>query len=730
MKRMTSRTLAVLATASLVVASWPAAATTVADGANSWSNYLDHAYVYSSARPEALRARLDAYGRSVGVTLSDYIVERYGDTRVRFGENEQRRKAIAYLLHYLASGDAEDIRTSVRAIEELEENLERFENRYWYHYIRAHQALHLGDVGDFSDEVFALWVEVIAELETPFATYESLSLESAATSGFVTTLPYLYENVARIILIRSQTLGIDQSLDALSGLVAMLEDGRVGGFPEIIPTAHSSSQYVSHVVERMRGAESDGGGLTFTLALVAAESAHHEASRLLAEEGFSEATIEATRVSMGAYRKALRHAVTLQGQAAVYVRVLREMGEIYAAGQRLGVDPPVELPFGVAEATEVYAAMHRDRGLAWQQHGYQDLAQETYFNALHSLWQEIQEVSLNAAEFELSRIDEAKPEFANERINAALGRYGDYLALFDRFATPAGADAVPDSAYFGAYLAQRGTGAAALRMGGDNPAADQIAVAVGSFTRAIDLYPFDRHLWAGLAATLERTGREAEYLDIVKPTAQKVSRSSYVDRWVRGHEPRALEVEAYRDAVGNDLAIMYFGFADDKSLAELQGELASLHDARGGVEERIASLSGDRETLVAQRSEALRASDPVDASLPAVSGAPPGAETGMISEIDRELRSLGDRRDRLDEQLMGRAKALALYEGALVGDGFLEELASQRDQPVHALVRRLYYEDESESRFGEREFIRSVPRSVRDQSTFRAARPIYERSQP
>ncbi len=730
MKRNRRSLGALFGAAILMIAAMPAGAVSSAGGTNTWTNYLDHAYVYSSARPEALRARLDAYGRNVGVTLSDYIVERYGDASLELGENEQRRKAIAYLLQYLTSGDSEDIGTAVRSIEELEDELERHENRYWYHYIRAQQALHQGDVESFSDEIFELWVEVISELETPFDTYKSLSLESAATSGFVTTLPYLYENVARIILIRSQTLGIDQSLDALSGLVAMLEDGRVGAFPEIIPAAHSSSEYVSHIVERLQGPESDGGSLTFTLALVAAESAHHEASRLLAEEGFSEATIEATRVSMGAYRKALRHAVTLQGQSAVYVRVLREMGEVYAAGQRLGVDPPVELPFGVAEAIEVYAAMHRDRGLAWQQHGYQELAQETYVNALHAMWQEIQEVSLNAAEFELSRIDEAKPEFASERVNAALGRYGDYLALFDRFATPAGADAVPDSAYFGAYLAQRGTGAAALRMGGDNPNADQIGLAIASFTRAIDLYPFDRHLWGGLAATLERNGREAEYLDIVKPTAQKVSRSSYVDRWVRGHEPRALEIEAYRDAVGNDLAIMYFGFADDKSLEDLQGELAAMRDARSGVEDRIAALSGERETLVAQRTEALRASDPINAELPAVSGAPPGEETGLISEIDRELRSLGSQRDRLDEQLMGRAKALELYEDALVGDGFLEELAAQRDQPVHALVRRLYYEDESESRFGNREFIRSVPRETRDTTPFREGRPAYDRRQP
>ncbi|MFT5444315.1 MAG: hypothetical protein ACI8W3_003370 [Myxococcota bacterium] len=696
----------------------------------SWTDYLNHAYVYSSARPEDLRIRLGAYGRSVGVTLSDYIVERYGDESLELGEDEQRRKAIAYLLDYLADGEAESIRAAVSAIEELDGVLERHENRYWYHYIRAHQALHFGDVALFSDEIFDLWVQVVAELESPFKTVQTLSLDASATSGFVTTLPYLYENIARIILIRSQTLGIDQSLDSLASIVFMLEDGRVGTVPEIIARENSSIEYLEHIVARLRGAESDGGGLTFTLALVEAEKAHHAASSSLASEGFSQTTVEATRVAMGAYRKALRHAVTLQGQSAVYVRVLREMGEIYATSQRLEVELTVELPFGIAEAAQVYGALHKDRRTGWERHGFQDVGQEAYFDAMHELWQEIQEVSLNAAEYELTRASAPGEQTDGEHINAALGRYGDFLALFNEFATPEGAEAVPDSAYVGAHLAHRGMGAAALRFNGGNPTREQIGLAVAQFTKAIDLYPFDRQLWSSLAATLERTGREAEFLSIVKPTALKVSRSTYVDRWVRGHETRALEIGAYRNALGNDLAIMYFGFADDRSLTDLQRDIASLQTSRGELDLEIAVLGEQRETLVARRSEILRSDEFVADGLPAVSGAPPGDETGRISQIDISIRSLATDRDRLDNQLIGRAKALSLYEDALSSDGFLEEIAAQREQPVHALVRRFFYEDESESRFGDREFVRSVPSANHEPASKRAARPAYDRMQP
>ena len=707
----------------------PSASAAPGSAAPSWAAYLDHAYVYSSARPEALRARLAGYGRDVGVTLSDYIAERYGDKSLEHSEDEQRRMAIAYLLDYLANGEAENIRESLHAIEGLTSRLERHENRYWYYYIRAHQALHLGDVARFNEEIFNLWNKVVAELESPFSTYQALSLGGSANSGFVTTLPYLYENIARIVLIRSQSLGIDQSLDALTSIVFMLSDGRVGSVPEIIARRHSSVEYLDHIVNRLRGSESDGGSLTFTLALVEAEKAHHEASQLLAEEGFSQNTIDATRVAMGAYQKALRHAVTLQGQSAVYVRVLREMGEIYAASQRLGAAPELELPFGVEEAVEVYGALNRDHRGDWQRHGFQDLTREDYTRTMHELWREIQEVSLNAAEYELSR-SATSGEIESEHINAALGRYGDFLAMFRKFATPESAEAVPDSAYFGAHLAHRGMGAAVLRFNAHNPTAEQIELAIEQFTQAIDLYPFDRHLWSFLATTLERTGREAYFLEIVKPTAQKVSRSTYVDRWVRAHEVRALEIGAFRNALGNDLAIMYFGFTDDRSLAELQQHLATLRGQRSDVEEQVATLSGQREVLVAKRSEILRTSEDFTSELPAVSGAPPGEETGFISDIDSQLRVLAEERDRLDGQLLGRAKALSLYEEALAGDGFLEQLASQRDQPVHALVRRLFYEDESESRFGDRTFVKSVPRESWDGPSSRVGRPAYDRRQP
>src|SRR4029450_12928308 len=59
----------------------------------------------------------------------------------------------------------------------------------------------------------------------------------------------------------------------------------------------------------------------------------------------------------GAYEVAFKRASTVEGQCAVYTRVLREIGELYAARQRLGVDAELEMSFSIEGAIGVYATL-------------------------------------------------------------------------------------------------------------------------------------------------------------------------------------------------------------------------------------------------------------------------------------------------------------------------------------------------------------------------------------
>ena len=141
---MRARTLAVWLLCSL---SWIAALPARAADPNAWAGYLDYAYVYSSAEPDALRARLAQYGKEAGIKLEDYAKVSLGPSAIKSSPDPDvvvRRAAIAHLLLYLATGKDDQLDESVDTIGDLSDRLERNENRYWYHYILAHRALEFG----------------------------------------------------------------------------------------------------------------------------------------------------------------------------------------------------------------------------------------------------------------------------------------------------------------------------------------------------------------------------------------------------------------------------------------------------------------------------------------------------------------------------------------------------------------------------------------------------------
>jgi hypothetical protein len=678
---MLRRALAALA---LLAAALPAAA-------EDWSAYLDYAYIYVSAEPEALRARLAQYGKDAGIRLEDYARKQFGPGALDDGSDEEtrlRRAAVADLLLYLASGDPEHLDASVDTVRELEDRLTRHENRYWYHTILAHHALERGQRFDFVAETLDLWLKVIVPLETPYETLQTLSLGDAPNSGFVAALPYLYENVARLVLLRSQRMGVDRDLDPLGAVVRMLADGRVGTHPDVIPVALSSREYLERIVARLDGPESDVGSLTFTLALFEATKLHERARALLAEKGFSEETQEAMRVAAGAYEKSLARAETLQGQATVYSRVLRQLGESYAARQRLGVDPDFESSFSIEGAIDVYDQLFR----AGREGDYARLGfdnREAYLESLHRLWEEIQETSLNAADYYLTRAAE-KPALAHEMSRSAARIHSRLLGFFHRFATKEASDAIPDSAYFAAYEAARGTGDALVAFAPADVTPAELAMAVARYVDALRLFPFERRGFVALTAALAKQGRESEYLDLARPVAEAVARSRQIESWIERNEEGAPQIAAMRRALSDSQALVYLGFAEGESAQALASGLAEVQSKRDALARRLDDLARRRESIGREAPPA--APDP-DAALATTSTA--GVAELELGEIARELEDGKRELAKLEAQLDARTRALPLYQATLGSDGLSDALRQRRDHPMHSLLRRMYHEQRS-----------------------------------
>ena len=684
--------LALLAFATTVASALGASA---AEGP-SWDDYLDHAYVYSAADTTDLRTLIDRAEQAVGTRLADYHAETFAVRSARApiqSELEIRRKAIAELLLYRTGELANGLELATATIDGLQDRLDRHENRYWYHTIHAHRALAAGDASAFVDQVLALWLSVITPLEVPFETYRTLALTENGNAGFVRTLPHLYESVARLILVQSQSEALDGDIDPLAAIVRVLADERVGADPETVPIEASSKDFLDHLVARLDGPESDGGSLSYTLALVSAERAHQIARAKLAKDGFSDEALAAIRDSVAAYQRAMRSASTLQGQVAIYTRALRQQSEVFATGERTGRVVEIDIPFSLDRGIELYEALHAARSGGWERLGYLDQGRDAYVAAMQGLWAEIQDASFNAARYYMAH-QNAAGQTDDESIVHAINHYSRYLHAFERFSGDATGESLPDSAYFGAYQAARGIGDGVLFFSAGDASPEQISEAIAQYQRALAYFPFDRALWGTLAVALQRSGREADFLAVAQPLASRVVHSRHLDRWIANRLSEGPVLESFRRAFANDRSLVYFGFADETKIGALEAEFARLAKDRQTIAQSIADNRSERDSLNEKRRLAHRLATEASGenerpTPPGVATAGRSAESYEIERIAHDLDSLDLKSVRLDARFEAIEEALPIFKATLGHEDLIRDLAVQRDHPVHALLRRL-----------------------------------------
>ena len=297
--------------------------------------------------------------------------------------------------------------------------------------------------------------------------------------------------------------------------------------------------------------------------------------------------MKAIRVTGAAYRTAEARADTVSGKAAVQTRVLRQLGEIYAAKQRLKVDPEIETPFTIEDAIDVYTKLaDAEADNSWQDLGFKD--RDGYVMAMRGLWEDIQEATLNSADYYLSRSVEL-PHLADDYSRNAARLYSRYLTVFQKYALTESSAGVPDSAYFAAHEAARGVGDSFLLYAA-HPTPEEVDLGIRRYRSALRIFPFDRTLWSALTAALEKQGRESDYMALVRPAAEAATRSRVVNRWVAAGEPEAERLAALQRAFSDSLAVMYLGFAESSGVAELQKGLSSLRAERDSTAQKVNRL--------------------------------------------------------------------------------------------------------------------------------------------
>ena len=243
-------------------------------------------------------------------------------------------------------------------------------------------------------------------------------------------------------------------------------------------------------------------------------------------------------------------------------------------------------------------------------------------------------------------------------------------------------DYVPDSAYFAAYEAARGYGDAFVAYNVANPGPAELQLAVERYQMALRAYPFDRNLWPALTTALERRGRANDFLTLARPIAEVVSGSRHAAAWIAQNGSGTETVQTFRKALGDELVLMYMGFADATGLTELEKSLDDLRGRRAGLASELESLAQRRDVKSAPPA-AMSASD---------DSAPVRFGTAESKRIAREIEEGGRRLAKLDKQISARARALPLFRAVVEVKDLAPDLRGQRQHPVHTLLRRLYHE--------------------------------------
>jgi hypothetical protein len=482
-------------------------------------------------------------------------------------------------------------------------------------------------------------------------------------AGFEGALPYVYEDLARLILFRSRSL-TDRDLEALSPIVALLAQDRVGAFPEVIPRELSSAAYLEYLGTRRAGPDSDDGSLTFLLACLDAEERHAAAHAALQEGRIASAT-PAVQRALAAYDAAARRAVTTAGRATLQRQSLQLLTDYYraAGGEALAIQDPVRIETAMRLYAELRAAPAGLGPLGFRRTGL-----EGYQQLTRGVWGAIENASLGLADANLRRAT-AAPAEAPGLARAASRIAGRFLAFFVSNAPGDEARTIPEGATFAAAEAARLAGDALLEFT-PVPSATEVDQGMAHFATALALFPFDPRAWRDLARLLQRHGREAEYPELVKPIAAWVSQSPVVDAWVTDARPEAAAIASLRQSMSDPQLLVYLGFASDESTASLD----ALRSERDALRTRLG-----------QRPAATGAELPPAAPDRSAAALEPGWSGRADPVLGAQLRRTEARIEALERLRPG-------YDEALAADGLAQVLRADRSHPVHVLLRRMFEE--------------------------------------
>ncbi len=674
-----------------------------------WDLYLDHAYELTYWDDDELRAWIAHREKEFGQSLNQFTDEwhrKIQDSSEKtdgvnsvgngFSHPEQiyRRLAVAELLLYLTSEEKKRLDEAIRVIELLKSKFEKPEIGFWYNFIHAHEAISHNDFGIdkssklFAENIFRIWLDVILPLEEAHAILNIPSIP-ISVRDFSFSLPYLYENLADIIVNKAIIQCELSNLGSLGAVVRSLN--------ERLSDQKGYAEKVNIIVNRMSGPKSDNNHLNYTVIFMEAEEHRFDVQNRLNEKKPTMAVEDAYEKSLHYYNLAYEWAHTSQGRAAVVSDYLDLLSFTFSRlPQRDSLKEssffaslsPHNGTFSIRNAINLFEelASPEMRNSEWKKQGFPD--HKSYIASMHSLWNSIVELSLWSAYYHEKGISWKNIENHYEKVNLCQADLQLYLKFFERNLNNGHTDVIPDNAYFNAAEASAKLSNLYYMLAPYSSGMTYYYRAFARLLEYVEIFPYNPEAIIELARQLNEMGKPGLYVQYVLPLADRVKGSRSIETWkkIHGSEPLIESLEKLRE-------VMPEVMLRANTLIYLQGNGVDI--AKEGIKSRLKKVQEESRVVLKDKGIHLGSKNLHGAKSKLNKLVQRLSAKGSLSEGPRRQKLINEAKKLAGEieELEEAVKIIdRLPEYIEISRKIRKDLAQKMDHPIHVILNRYFHE--------------------------------------
>ena len=417
-----------------------------------WGNLMDVAYKFTwyptNDLRDLLKTKSGEYGKSLeeysgflideltkGASKADVIAPESFITGKDW--NLYYRLAVAQFCLFLANDQETHLENAESALSVVSGKMALSNVAYWHHLFQAYHSLLKKDRDSFVSNVFQLWEEVVLKLESD----DVLMMGSTNSKPeLIRSLPFLYENLAHLIITRAIFDNSMPDLYPLGIIIVSINDK--------LTNENGYKNIVESVVERMHGLKSDCSNLNFAVALVEATANQYD----FEDEKSASELVPKYNLTRAYYELAHSWATTLKGKAAILtqhmgftnyiIRRLIDKEDILSKNSFFNSIPEEGNKLAVnAEELFNQLAQFENRSSDIESCGFDE--NKNYYMAMHQLWDSMSKLLMMQSAYYKSI---NKPSDLDS-LHVAEGPLLQYLSIFKKKAE-SDSELVPDSAYF------------------------------------------------------------------------------------------------------------------------------------------------------------------------------------------------------------------------------------------------------------------------------------------